>query len=128
MSRVELKTDARDERSRAAIASVGARFEGVLRNWSRSWVPGEERRLRDSAVFSITAGEWPPVRGRLEERVAGFLSRARAVAQPVPPGGELSAPGRRGQAGAGFVGAYGHLGDPARLGKLRLVRHNRAVP
>ncbi|BAJ26715.1 putative acetyltransferase [Kitasatospora setae KM-6054] len=37
--RVDLKTDARNERSRAAIASVGARFEGVLRNWSRSWAP-----------------------------------------------------------------------------------------
>ncbi|MGW6734816.1 GNAT family N-acetyltransferase [Streptomyces sp. NPDC055013] len=73
VSRVDLKTDARNERSRAAIVSVGARFEGVLRNWSRSWAPGEEGRLRDSAIFSITAGEWPECRGRLEERVAGFL-------------------------------------------------------
>lgn len=40
VSRVDLKTDARNTRSRAAIASVGARFEGVLRNWSRSWAPG----------------------------------------------------------------------------------------
>ncbi|WP_367322921.1 GNAT family N-acetyltransferase [Streptomyces sp. HUAS ZL42] len=75
VSRVDLKTDARNERSRAAIESVGARFEGVLRNWSRSWAPGEEGRLRDSAIFSITAGEWPERRGRLEERVAGFVSR-----------------------------------------------------
>lgn len=75
VGRVDLKTDARNERSRAAIESVGARFEGVLRNWSRSWAPGEEGRLRDSAIFSITAGEWPGCRGRLEERVAALLGR-----------------------------------------------------
>ncbi|WP_037676365.1 GNAT family N-acetyltransferase [Streptomyces griseus] len=73
--RVDLKTDARNARSRAAIQSVGARFEGVLRNWSRSWAPGEEGRLRDSAIFSITADDWPECRGRLEERVARFRSR-----------------------------------------------------
>lgn len=77
VSRVDLKTDARNTRSRAAIASVGARFEGVLRNWSRSWAPGEDDRLRDSAIFSITAEEWPRCERRLVERVAGFPSRAR---------------------------------------------------
>ncbi|MFF0017603.1 GNAT family N-acetyltransferase [Streptomyces sp. NPDC005374] len=75
VSRVDLKTDARNDRSRAAIQSVGARFEGVLRNWSRSWAPGEDGRLRDSAIFSITAEEWPQCRKRLEERVAGFVAR-----------------------------------------------------
>ncbi|WP_314223110.1 GNAT family N-acetyltransferase [Streptomyces zaehneri] len=75
VSRVDLKTDARNARSRAAIASVGARFEGVLRNWSRSWAPGEDDRLRDSAIFSITAEEWPGCERRLVERVAGFLPR-----------------------------------------------------
>ncbi|MDN0196970.1 GNAT family protein [Streptomyces sp. S.PNR 29] len=76
VSRVDLKTDARNSRSRAAIESVGARFEGVLRNWSRSWAPGEDGLLRDSAIYSITAVEWPRCRERLEERVAGFLRRA----------------------------------------------------
>ncbi|MFD3501992.1 GNAT family N-acetyltransferase [Streptomyces sp. NPDC058676] len=76
VSRVDLKTDARNERSRAAIQSVGARFEGVLRNWSRSWAPGEDGRLRDSAIFSVTAAEWPECRGRLEERVARLAARA----------------------------------------------------
>ncbi|MFF7449092.1 MULTISPECIES: GNAT family N-acetyltransferase [unclassified Streptomyces] len=71
VSRVDLKTDARNARSRAAIERVGARFEGVLRNWSRSWAPGEDGRLRDSAIFSITAAEWPRCRERLEKRVAG---------------------------------------------------------
>ncbi|MGW2819543.1 GNAT family N-acetyltransferase [Streptomyces sp. NPDC001443] len=75
VSRVDLKTDARNSRSRAAIESVGARFEGVLRNWSRSWAPGEDGRLRDSAIFSVTDREWPECRERLERRVAGFLSR-----------------------------------------------------
>ncbi|MER6848424.1 GNAT family protein [Streptomyces flaveolus] len=70
VSRVDLKTDARNSRSRAAIEPVGARFEGVLRNWSRSWAPGEEERLRDSALSSITAAEWPGCRARLASRVA----------------------------------------------------------
>ncbi|GLW70963.1 N-acetyltransferase [Kitasatospora phosalacinea] len=70
--RVDLKTDARNERSRAAIAAVGARFEGVLRNWSRSWAPGEDGRLRDSAIFSITDDEWPQVEAALQERVARY--------------------------------------------------------
>jgi RimJ/RimL family protein N-acetyltransferase len=77
VSRVDLKTDARNARSRAAIQSVGARFEGVLRNWSRSWAPGEDGRLRDSAIFSVTSAEWPECRARLEERVARFAGRSR---------------------------------------------------
>ncbi|MFC7257538.1 GNAT family N-acetyltransferase [Streptomyces lutosisoli] len=80
VARVDLKTDARNARSRAAIAGVGARFEGVLRNWSRSWAPGEDDRLRDSAIYSITAGEWPERRKKLEERVA---RRAGARATPT---------------------------------------------
>ncbi|MER5963636.1 GNAT family protein [Streptomyces sp. NPDC002057] len=70
VARVDLKTDARNARSRAAIASVGATFEGVLRNWGRSWAPGEEDRLRDSAVFSVVAEEWPERRAALEARLA----------------------------------------------------------
>ncbi len=78
VARVDLKTDARNARSRAAIASTGARFEGVLRNWSRSWAPGEEGRLRDSAGYSVTAAEWPACRERLERRVG----RARGALTP----------------------------------------------
>jgi N-acetyltransferase len=70
VARVDLKTDARNLRSRAAIESVGGRFEGVLRNWSRSWSPGEEGHLRDSAVYSIIATEWPDCRARLAARLA----------------------------------------------------------
>lgn len=68
--RVDLKTDARNMRSRAAIEAVGARFEGVLRNWSQSWKAGEESKLRDSAMFSILVSEWPECRRRLEARLA----------------------------------------------------------
>ncbi|WP_042398519.1 GNAT family N-acetyltransferase [Streptacidiphilus carbonis] len=69
VSRVDLKTDARNSRSRAAIAAVGAQFEGVLRSWSRSWAPGEDGLLRDAAIFSIIAPEWPQCRVRLEKRL-----------------------------------------------------------
>jgi RimJ/RimL family protein N-acetyltransferase len=68
--RVDLKTDARNMRSRAAIEALGARFEGVLRSWSQSWVPGEEGKLRDSAMYSVIKSEWSECRRRLEERLA----------------------------------------------------------
>jgi RimJ/RimL family protein N-acetyltransferase len=68
--RVDLKTDARNARSRAAIERLGARFEGVLRSWSPSWVPGEEGQMRDSAMFSVINDEWPTVRDGLTARLA----------------------------------------------------------
>jgi RimJ/RimL family protein N-acetyltransferase len=60
--RVEFKTDARNERSRAAILALGATFEGIHRH--HMLMP--DGRLRDSAWYSILAGEWPAVRARLE--------------------------------------------------------------
>jgi N-acetyltransferase len=71
VSRVDLKTDARNERSRRAIAAAGAHFEGILRNWSASWAPGEEGKLRDSAIFSVITAEWPAVKSSLAARIAG---------------------------------------------------------
>jgi RimJ/RimL family protein N-acetyltransferase len=65
VARVDLKTDARNARSRAAIERVGARFEGVLRSWSRSWAPHEDGRLRDSAMYSIISPDWPSCRNHL---------------------------------------------------------------
>ncbi|MBF9131988.1 hypothetical protein I0C86_23915 [Plantactinospora sp. S1510] len=53
----------------AAIERVGAQFEGVLRSWSRSWAPNEDGLLRDSAMYSILAEEWPACRTTLEMRV-----------------------------------------------------------
>ncbi|MER5883990.1 GNAT family protein [Streptomyces sp. NPDC001941] len=71
VARVDLRTDARNARSRAAIEKVGARFEGVLRSSSPSRVAGEEGLMRDSAVFSVIAAEWPECRAALERRLGG---------------------------------------------------------
>ena len=68
--RVEWVTDARNQRSRQAIEALGARFEGVLRNWSPSRAPGEEGMLRDSAMYSVIDSEWPAVKSALTARVA----------------------------------------------------------
>jgi N-acetyltransferase len=73
VARVDLKTDARNERSRRAIEALGASFEGVLRNWSMSWAPGEDGLLRDSAMYSVIASEWRAVRDRLTGRLATRL-------------------------------------------------------
>ena len=60
--RVELKTHARNERSRTALLGIGATFEGVLRH--HTIMPDGSNR--DSAFYSVLAGEWPPVKARLE--------------------------------------------------------------
>jgi len=64
--RICLHTDARNERSRAAIERIGGRFEGILRahRIAADHVP------RDSARYSIIAAEWPDVKGRLLQRLA----------------------------------------------------------
>jgi len=63
--RVEFKTDARNERSRAALAALPAQFEGILRN--HMIVPDVGQR--DSAYFSVIDSEWPEVRANLERRL-----------------------------------------------------------
>jgi RimJ/RimL family protein N-acetyltransferase len=68
--RVDIKTDARNERSRTAIGRLGARFEGVLRNWQPSGAPGEDGMLRDTAMFSVTDTEWPDIEAGLLRRLA----------------------------------------------------------
>jgi len=81
VARVDLKTDARNQRSRRAIEALGATFEGVLRNWSMSWAPGEDGHLRDSAMYSVIASEWRAVEERLSARLAerpATPARARA--------------------------------------------------
>ena len=64
--RLVLKTDHLNTRSQAAIARLGAKYEGTLRHhWRRrdgSW--------RDTVLFSILAEEWPEAKRRLEERLA----------------------------------------------------------
>jgi RimJ/RimL family protein N-acetyltransferase len=76
VARLDLLTDSRNQRSRQAIANIGATFEGVLRNWGPSWAPGEEGGLRDSAVFSVTDGEWPQVKSGLTARIRGRAAPA----------------------------------------------------
>jgi len=68
--RVGFSADARNERSRRAIEDLGARFEGILRHWSPSRAPGEEGLLRDSAIFSVIAREWPATKAALCRRLA----------------------------------------------------------
>lgn len=70
VTRVDLKTDARNHRCRRALERLGTTFEGVLRNWSASWAPGETGKLRDSAMFSVIATEWPTVKQALHTRLA----------------------------------------------------------
>ncbi|MCW5939020.1 MAG: GNAT family N-acetyltransferase [Fimbriimonadaceae bacterium] len=63
--RVQLKTDARNERSRAAILKLGATYEGTLRNY----VLMRDGHRRATAFYSILPEEWPLVRQRLLERL-----------------------------------------------------------
>lgn len=65
--RVELKTDARNDRSRGAMEAMGAVFEGIHRK--HMLVRGGENR--DSAWYSIVDDDWPGVRDGLEARLAG---------------------------------------------------------
>ena len=69
-TRVELRTDARNSKSRAAIEALGAHLEGVLRSCESSRATSEEELLRDTAVYSILDVEWEAVH-------AGLISRLR---------------------------------------------------
>lgn len=65
LNRVQLKVDARNERSQAAVLRLGAVKEGVLRRH----VVMPDGRLRDSVIFSVIREEWPQVEARLAERL-----------------------------------------------------------
>jgi RimJ/RimL family protein N-acetyltransferase len=65
-------TDARNERSRAALDRIGARFEGILRAHRLA----TDDRPRNSARYSITAPEWPGVKHHLQMLLA---ARERAL-------------------------------------------------
>jgi RimJ/RimL family protein N-acetyltransferase len=64
--RVEFKTDARNERSRAALEALPARFEGVF----VKHMLVRDGLVRDSAYYAITDDGWPAVRTNLEWRLA----------------------------------------------------------
>ncbi len=65
MQRVQLKASVSNRASRAAIESLGARFEGILRNFSV--LPGGLRT--DTALYSIIPEEWPGVKQTLISRL-----------------------------------------------------------
>jgi RimJ/RimL family protein N-acetyltransferase len=68
--RVELKTDALNEKSRNAILRIGAKEEGTLRRHVVTWTG----RIRDSVYFSILDDEWPQVKAKLESRLSAHVS------------------------------------------------------
>lgn len=63
--RVELKTDALNQKSRKAILRIGAKEEGTLRRHVITWTG----RVRDSVYFSVLDHEWPEVKAKLEARL-----------------------------------------------------------
>jgi len=63
--RVEFKTDARNDRARAALAALPAEFEGVFRK--HMLVRGGERR--DSAWYAVIDDDWPTVKESLRRRL-----------------------------------------------------------
>jgi N-acetyltransferase len=65
-NRVEFKTHSRNERSRTALATLGATFEGIFRN--HMIMP--DGSIRHSAYFSVVAEEWPALKAKLEADLA----------------------------------------------------------
>ena len=67
--RVCFHTDARNERSRAALERIGAQREGILRShrMAADYIP------RDSVRYSIVAAEWPSVKQRLITHMDRFV-------------------------------------------------------
>jgi len=68
---VQLRTDVLNHASRRAIERLGARLDGVLRG---HLILGDH--LRDSAVYSILAHEWPGVRRNLDQLIARYAGVA----------------------------------------------------
>jgi RimJ/RimL family protein N-acetyltransferase len=64
--RVQFRVDARNHRSQAAVAKLGAVREGVLRRDRVTWTG----YIRDTVYFSILENEWPAAKFRLEQRIA----------------------------------------------------------
>jgi len=68
--RVMLKTDETNVKSRGAIARIGAKQEGILRNHMIVW----GGRNRNSVIFSIIAEEWPEAKRNLEAKLGQGVS------------------------------------------------------
>jgi RimJ/RimL family protein N-acetyltransferase len=65
--RVQLKTDANNAKSRAAIQRLGASFEGILR---KQLLRPHDGYQRDTAMFSLIEPEWPAAKAKLEAMLA----------------------------------------------------------
>jgi N-acetyltransferase len=63
---VEFRTHWMNQQSRVAIARLGAKQDGILRNHQRL----ADGSLRDTVVFSVIASEWPMVKMGLRSRLA----------------------------------------------------------
>jgi RimJ/RimL family protein N-acetyltransferase len=63
---VEFRTHRLNTPSRRAIERLGAQLDGILRSHQRA----ADGTLRDTAVYSITAAEWPTVRSHLDWQLA----------------------------------------------------------
>jgi len=62
---LRLKTDRRNERSRAAIERIGAKLDGIVRGHQ----PAYDGAFRDTAFFSMLDSEWSAARDALRERM-----------------------------------------------------------
>jgi N-acetyltransferase len=86
--RVKIQADELNTRSRAAIAGIGATFEGIMRRDARradgSW--------RNAAVFSVLVEEWPAIRQGLIERIDS--SNGRPILYRSMPAGSRVSDGR----------------------------------
>ena len=67
--RVEFKTDAKNERARAALAAIPSEFEGIHRK--HMIVRDGERR--DSAWYAVIDDDWPVVKAALERRIDAIV-------------------------------------------------------
>jgi len=63
---VEFRTHRLNNQSRRAIERLGAQLDGILRSHGRS----TDGTLRDTAVYSITAAEWPTIKSHLDWQLA----------------------------------------------------------
>jgi RimJ/RimL family protein N-acetyltransferase len=73
--RVQIKADTTNQHSIAAIAKLGARFEGILRNQKIR----RDGSIRDTAMFSVTKEDWPDLKSRLEARIKALEDK-----RPMP--------------------------------------------
>jgi RimJ/RimL family protein N-acetyltransferase len=76
-NRVELKTDALNEKSRRAIVRIGAVQEGIF----RKHIVTATGRIRDTVYYSIIDIEWPAVKARLESKLHDRTASPRSTAE-----------------------------------------------